>query len=687
MTERPPGTPLPPRPSLPRSPPGRLRRRGPRLGGSCRRGRRLGSSCRRGPRGLDQARWSSTRPPGTRSDARRPPPGESRRRRRTGLGRLAVAAQSPVWDEPVAEQTPAWETSAVEAPAWDVPDSAEAPTLGGVRRRRVRWDQTAVDDEPAWQAPVVADERPGPDVALRHAGTGAGGHGGRSPCGCRTGGTRPDVHVLQRLRRLGRSCLGRVPAVRAHARRGTRLAHRCHADRPGGGRRGARAGRARRARRRARRGRRRAGSGHRRRRLADARLGAADLAVARVDRAAGRGCRRVPSRSPSRWSSPSSPSSTVSRSVPCTSSPTSTTSSLPRTPTSHPSPSPSRRPSGPHLRRRRPSGPPPCRRRRRPGRRSRPRTSRSRHRRSCSRPSRPKQPSSRSPHRRHPSTRRPRSPTRHPRPPCGRRPARRPGSSDGRGSGLRRSPSRSRTTPRVAASGACSAGRRVTRPLPRSLAAVPVQNAPAPVSQVAPVRTSAWTAESAGPQSPTGADSSQSWMASTTWSAPAAPAPHAPASLEPVSAGSWAPPEWAARPGANAAPSSTVPQPALPPSVAPRVGTLDDEVAAMLALRSDIQEQALSELSQLSAYRPAATGGNAERLTKRVPTAVPATTVAEDEGKPVQRDADQLRVASVQLPVRDLTWPSCHRGPLRPERRELMTATRPHNRRHHHGGV
>lgn len=179
---------------------------------------------------------------------------------------------------------------------------------------------------------------------------------------------------------------------------------------------------------------------------------------------------------------------------------------------------------------------------------------------------------------------------------------------------------------------------------PETSGPVPVQEAPAPASQVAPVRTSAWT-DAPAPQSPTGADSSQSWMASTTWSAPAAPAPvaHATASLEPVSAGSWAPPEWAARPGSNAAPSSTVPQPALPPSVAPRVGTLDDEVAAMLALRSDIQEQALSELSQLSAYRPAATGGNAERLTKRVPTAVPATTVTEDEGKPVQRDADQLR--------------------------------------------
>lgn len=180
---------------------------------------------------------------------------------------------------------------------------------------------------------------------------------------------------------------------------------------------------------------------------------------------------------------------------------------------------------------------------------------------------------------------------------------------------------------------------------PETSGPVPVQEAPVSQSQVAPVRTSAWTADAAAPQSPTGADSSQSWMASTTWSAPAAPAPqpNAPAPLEPVSAGSWAPPEWAARPGGNPAPSSTVPQPALPPSVAPRVGTLDDEVAAMLALRSDIQEQALSELSQLSAYRPAATGGNAERLTRRVPTAVPATTVSEDEGKPVQRDADQLR--------------------------------------------
>jgi hypothetical protein len=63
----------------------------------------------------------------------------------------------------------------------------------------------------------------------------------------------------------------------------------------------------------------------------------------------------------------------------------------------------------------------------------------------------------------------------------------------------------------------------------------------------------------------------------------------------------------------------------------------------MLALRSDIQEQALSELSQLSAYRPSAMGGSAEQLTRRVPSAIPTTPVSADEGKPVQRDADELR--------------------------------------------
>ena len=110
---------------------------------------------------------------------------------------------------------------------------------------------------------------------------------------------------------------------------------------------------------------------------------------------------------------------------------------------------------------------------------------------------------------------------------------------------------------------------------------------------------------------------------------------------------------------AHAAPSSSVPHPSLPPSVAPRVGTLDDDVAAMLALRSDIQEQALSELSQLSAYRPAAVGGQAERLTKRVPTAMPAAAPGpEESAAPVQRDADRAALAPLELPVGHLSRPS-----------------------------
>ncbi|WP_273653196.1 ATP-binding protein [Cellulomonas fimi] len=174
-------------------------------------------------------------------------------------------------------------------------------------------------------------------------------------------------------------------------------------------------------------------------------------------------------------------------------------------------------------------------------------------------------------------------------------------------------------------------------------ASAPTPVAPAPVAeQPAPPRTSAWNAEQ--PPAPA---ATPSWAAAT-WTAPAAPAPApapvpAAAATEQRSGAGWAPPEWAPRPPAAAAPAATVPHPSLPPSVAPRIGTLDDEVAAMLAMRSDIQEQALSELSQLSAYRPASMGMSGETLQRRVPSAVPSAVPAADEGKPVQRDADQLR--------------------------------------------
>ncbi|MCC2314306.1 ATP-binding protein [Cellulomonas xiejunii] len=175
-----------------------------------------------------------------------------------------------------------------------------------------------------------------------------------------------------------------------------------------------------------------------------------------------------------------------------------------------------------------------------------------------------------------------------------------------------------------------------------------VEVAPAPFVAPAPVRSSAWGPDRAEPvaHAPQAAPAPQQaapaggWVA-PTWSAPASPQSAAtPIVREERPAPSWSPPEWAGR---QPAPASTVPHPAVPPSAAPRVGTLDDEVAAMLALRSDIQEQALSELSQLSAYRPSAVGASgSERLAKRVPSAVPAAPAPVEE-RPVQRDADQLR--------------------------------------------
>jgi len=159
-----------------------------------------------------------------------------------------------------------------------------------------------------------------------------------------------------------------------------------------------------------------------------------------------------------------------------------------------------------------------------------------------------------------------------------------------------------------------------------------------------PVRESAWgqPAPAAAPAAP----APSAWQA-PAWQAPAAPAPapapQAPAAEQSAASG-WAPPEWATRPQTNGAPHvSTVPQPSLPPSVAPSVGALSDEVAAMLALRSDIQEQALSELSQLSAYRPQAMGSSNGSLQKRVPTAIPRQAPVEEASTPIERDADQIR--------------------------------------------
>jgi signal transduction histidine kinase len=141
-----------------------------------------------------------------------------------------------------------------------------------------------------------------------------------------------------------------------------------------------------------------------------------------------------------------------------------------------------------------------------------------------------------------------------------------------------------------------------------------------------------------------------------TWSPPSESAEAMPEPVAPRQLASFFRPNGT--PGAQPAPSSWSPDwtghPAAPgsqrlvehPSVAPHVGALDDEVAAMLALRSDIQEQALSELSQLSAYRPSSqtNGSGSGSLTKRVPQEIPAAPAfAQTAAGAPQRDAEQLR--------------------------------------------
>ncbi len=163
----------------------------------------------------------------------------------------------------------------------------------------------------------------------------------------------------------------------------------------------------------------------------------------------------------------------------------------------------------------------------------------------------------------------------------------------------------------------------------------------------APVRSSVFGASSQAHVAPEPPSSGPAWASAAGSVAPpgGAPAAFTPPTVAPVftppivheAPTSWSPPVV---PDVMAS-SFTDAQPV-------RNGALDDEVAAMLALRSDIQEQALSELSQLSAYRPtivsngpAGTGA----LTRRVPTAIPKAPeiVKPDGGRAVNRDAAQLR--------------------------------------------
>ncbi|MFB9955201.1 hypothetical protein [Cellulomonas denverensis] len=60
-------------------------------------------------------------------------------------------------------------------------------------------------------------------------------------------------------------------------------------------------------------------------------------------------------------------------------------------------------------------------------------------------------------------------------------------------------------------------------------------------------------------------------------------------------------------------------------------------------MRADIQEQALSELSQLSAYRPKTVDRPAGSLARRVPNQVPAAPEIAPATGAAPRDADAVR--------------------------------------------
>lgn len=189
----------------------------------------------------------------------------------------------------------------------------------------------------------------------------------------------------------------------------------------------------------------------------------------------------------------------------------------------------------------------------------------------------------------------------------------------------------------------------------RKSKAEPTPEAPVAPSPVAPFVPP--TSEAAAPvwaptdQVPSPAEAT--WSAPTGWAASQAePEPTSQVPSSPVWGTPSVPPSpvWGSVPfepaaAAVQAPAAPVAEPtswsASQASSTGRVGTLDDDVAAMLALRSDIEEQALAELSQLSTYRPSM-GGTSEQLTRRVPTAMPAEAPAAGD-HPIRRDADELR--------------------------------------------
>ena len=144
--------------------------------------------------------------------------------------------------------------------------------------------------------------------------------------------------------------------------------------------------------------------------------------------------------------------------------------------------------------------------------------------------------------------------------------------------------------------------------------------------------------------------------------APVEDTPTVPAAAQRRDMSSWAS-SWSARGGAQAAatPTTTTPTAAVPTTPAPTTiaattgwapeqaesdlsaGAFGAQGASTLAMRADIQEQALSELSQLSAYRPKSVDRPAASLVRRTPSAVPEAPEIAPSTSSAPRDAQAVR--------------------------------------------
>ncbi|WP_263121224.1 hypothetical protein, partial [Cellulomonas sp. RIT-PI-Y] len=136
--------------------------------------------------------------------------------------------------------------------------------------------------------------------------------------------------------------------------------------------------------------------------------------------------------------------------------------------------------------------------------------------------------------------------------------------------------------------------------------------------------------------------------------APVEDTPTVPAAGQRRDMSSWAS-SWSAR-GSAPTPTTVAPATAAPTTTAATTGWAPQQAesdlsagafgaqgASTLAMRADIQEQALSELSQLSAYRPKSVDRPAASLVRRTPHAVPEAPEIAPSASSAPRDAQAVR--------------------------------------------